>query len=763
MKDYDFSTLNDKEFEILCLDLLNNKYDLNLQAFKVGKDKGIDLRYSSKSNNNEIVVQAKQYSGSKFAQLKHSLLKKEIVKVGKLKPERYIIVTSLPLSASEKDELKQGLNPFVKTSNDILGKDDLNTLLREFPHIEKSHFKLWFSSVTILETILNNAIESRTQYHLKKIKNKIPFYVVTKKLDSALKILNKEKLLLITGQPGIGKTTLADMILFEKAYSGFRVYKVENIREAEDVISNNPEDKQLFYFDDFLGSNYLEIINTVKRESQITSFVDRIRFSSNKFLLLTTRTVILNYAKENYERIGHSEIGSRQFELKLTDYSLLEKAKILYNHLFFKNIPEYLLDSILDDKFYFHIIRHLNYTPRIIDFITDEARISSFTKDNYRDYILGNLRNPSEIWRYSFNNQISHEDRCLLLTLFSFAANIEDRILYSAFENRMTYEKREHNQIIQSNQFRISIRLLLNGFILSTINSEEKTRDFSFINPSLVDFLIGYVADSYQEQKTLISSAKYFEQLNRFIPSREILNLSIELQKVIRDKISKNELIFIDENITKSRKNSKISHILVNFCRKINIDYVLYQHISEIDFENLNSEIAEDIEFIILNLNDSPQSFKFILDNFDLIISNYLGQVSSKYEVWKIPDMFRKFGLDYDEFSIQKENIFILELVVERVMSNDGIYLIEENLSEITDITETEYLTNSLLEIKWDLYDILFPNRDDQTEIEFDEEDWAKKIEGLKCGMEYEYDEYYRESNENGISEDYLIERLFEK
>ena len=201
MNNYNFSTLNDKEFEQICKDLLNAKFGLELQDFKVGKDKGIDLRYSSIKNNNSIVVQAKHYIGSKYAQLKHTLKEKEYSKIKSLKPDRYIVTTSLSLTAIEKDELKEILEPYVKTSNDIIGQESLNEYLSENKNIETKYFKLWFSSINVFRTILNNAIESRTKYLLEKIQRNFPYYVVTKKLDAANKILIKEKLLLITGQP----------------------------------------------------------------------------------------------------------------------------------------------------------------------------------------------------------------------------------------------------------------------------------------------------------------------------------------------------------------------------------------------------------------------------------------------------------------------------------------------------------------------------------------------------------------------------------
>lgn len=92
MNNYNFSTLNDKEFEQLTKDLLNAKYELNLQDFKVGKDQGIDLRFSTQSNNNSTVVQVKHFLNSGFSQLKSTLKNKELDKVKILSPDRYIIV-----------------------------------------------------------------------------------------------------------------------------------------------------------------------------------------------------------------------------------------------------------------------------------------------------------------------------------------------------------------------------------------------------------------------------------------------------------------------------------------------------------------------------------------------------------------------------------------------------------------------------------------------------------------------------------------------
>ena len=46
---------------------------------------------------------------------------------------------------------------------DLLGREDLNNLLRKHTEVEQKHFKLWLSSTSILERILRSGIYNRTQ------------------------------------------------------------------------------------------------------------------------------------------------------------------------------------------------------------------------------------------------------------------------------------------------------------------------------------------------------------------------------------------------------------------------------------------------------------------------------------------------------------------------------------------------------------------------------------------------------------------------
>jgi Holliday junction resolvasome RuvABC ATP-dependent DNA helicase subunit len=771
MYDYSFLSLNDKEFEKLCKDLLNSKFNLALQDFKMGKDRGIDLRYSSQNNNNSVIVQAKHYAKSSYVQLKHVMKHEELNKINALKPDRYIVTTSISLSSHEKDELKSILSPWVLTSNDIISREDLNGYLSEFKEIEIKYFKLWFSSLTVFNSILNNAIEGRSRSYLEKISQNISIYVITKKLDEAYKILNKEKLLLISGQPGIGKTTLAEIILVSWAKVDFKIYKVENITEAEDVISISDDEKQLFFFDDFLGANYVEIVNAHKTETQLTSFVERIKNSPNKYLLLTTRTVILNQAVEKYEKIHQSRIANKQFELRLTDYSRYEKALILYNHLYFRNIKEDFFNSIIDNQFYKKIIDHRNYTPRIIDFITNKSIINEFSIDHYRQYIINNLNNPKEIWRYSINNQINYLDKCLLITLFTFSGGVVESSLLKAFEKRLEFEKIEHNQIINSNQFLESLKILLNGFITSRLVVEYNYRFYDFINPSLTDYFLGYLSESYEERKSAISSVLYFEQLKRFDLKGNLIPLEKDLQIIIRDKINSNQLLIAETYF----HNSDIQHYaliletLCKYCNDINIDSLLLKYLELIDFTSSIKIILSKLNYVLMSIKDSPLTIQYIQTNFIMILEGMMASTWDLDIAKNIPDLFSKYSQNYDEYYESDSGFDKLITVVENTLKAQEQEIIEDKGNSITDENELNEMYSELEDIENDLRSKLFltssfvydfgitPNLDD----------WSSKMKENAERIDREtedsegFDSHYEHLDFNPLEEEHAIDDLF--
>ena len=173
MTDYDFKSLNDKEFEILCTDLLGEVQGRRFERFKAGKDAGVDGRYFT-DQGKEVVLQCKHWSNTPVAKLIRALSNIEKPKLDKLKPQRYLLTVSNPLSRADKKAIHRALSPYVVSESDIYGKEDLNDLLKDKAHIEQRHYKLWLHSSNVLGHILNNAISrvARGNFPLRRSQNR---------------------------------------------------------------------------------------------------------------------------------------------------------------------------------------------------------------------------------------------------------------------------------------------------------------------------------------------------------------------------------------------------------------------------------------------------------------------------------------------------------------------------------------------------------------------------------------------------------------
>ena len=199
---------------MLSRDLLQRELGVTLESFKAGKDKGIDLRHSEPADDS-LIVQCKHYAGSPIGLLLSHLEKTELPKIRLLSPQRYIITTSIGLSPNDKEKLLSVLTPFCRNTGDILGREDLNNLLGKFPEIERKNFKLWMSSAEVLQRILNASIYQKTAVGKETIERRVKLYVMNPSYDKAKHILDSKHYCIIAGIPGIGKTTLAEILCFE--------------------------------------------------------------------------------------------------------------------------------------------------------------------------------------------------------------------------------------------------------------------------------------------------------------------------------------------------------------------------------------------------------------------------------------------------------------------------------------------------------------------------------------------------------------------
>lgn len=189
----------------------------------------MDGRYF-KSDGGEVVLQCKHWQTTPLERLVVHLEKVERTKIEKLKPASYILAVSHPLSRTDNARIREILSPDVLRDDDILGREDLNDILARDSRIERRHYKLWIRSSSVLKHMLNKAIHDRSAYSLEEIIRDVKLYVPTQLHDKAIEKLEQLGTVIVTGAPGIGKSTLANHMALHYVDRGFELVLIGGVQ-----------------------------------------------------------------------------------------------------------------------------------------------------------------------------------------------------------------------------------------------------------------------------------------------------------------------------------------------------------------------------------------------------------------------------------------------------------------------------------------------------------------------------------------------------
>jgi hypothetical protein len=535
MPDYNFKMLSPIDFENLLRDLLQSELSIRLESFKAGKDLGIDLRYS-KSSGSPLIVQAKHYVDTGFRGLLSHLEQKEKLKIARLKPERYLLATSVPLSPANKTAILETLSPYVRGSEDIYGREDLNNLLGLFPEIERQHFKLWLSSTAVLEQVLHGRILNRTKITLQDISEKAQLYVSNDSFNCALSILREHNYVIIAGIPGIGKTTLAKMLVLHFLRADYEFIDVSyDISEAYSITERKRP--RVLLYDDFLGRTSITENLRKNEDHRLFDFISSVRRTKSAKLILTTREYILRQAQTTYDILNSPIFEKPQCIVDLSHYTRPIRAKILYNHLYFSRLPKDYVEEIVKQATYLKIVDHPNYSPRIVEYMTDPMWVDSREADKYPAVFLRNLQEPFLIWEQAFNNHLTDTARETLL----LPGTLPREVLVEDLKRAARHFVSTDGVAISQRKFLRALSELQGNF--AVLRRDRENDIVAFHNPSVQDFVESYLDKNPHLYETLLGAACFFEQVQWTCERVAKDGRVKELRKALSDALQRNLLV----------------------------------------------------------------------------------------------------------------------------------------------------------------------------------------------------------------------------
>lgn len=641
---YDFTNLSDIEFERLSADILSRQLGVKLRYFSAGRDGGIDLVDAQ----NTIVVQVKHYAKSNFSSLLTSL-KKEVDKVKKINPKQYYICVSQELTASNIAAIYNLFKEYMNDTSNIITRAELVEFLNEDSNqdILRKNFKLWLLSDKLLKDIFNNQIFIDSEVLLDDINEDYNYFVQTNVFNEALEILKKQRLLMLYGAPGVGKSINSKMLAaaFVKEDYIIRYTTDGQVSNIKRVISENPDVKEVILLDDCLGQYYFNLKSGQDRE--LIALIKYIKQHNNKVLILNTRVTILNEAKrarfEFRDFLDQDKIPLKTIDMDQISRS--EKSEIFYNHLTRNQIPKLYFEALRKDKKYRHIISHKNYNPRIIEFVTQKHRYNKVLPEVYFQYIFKNLSNPREVWADEFDERLEETDRIFMHTLFSLTDTYTDiEVLKECFIFRLQNEGLakstvDYFSVVKSRPTKSLVRIF-------DVDGSQK---IGVLNPSINDYLNSTLKSNTIGLNAIRESILYIEQLEKMydqkeaeeiiirqLNSEEFLNLKsldnkkveyfyyeIAKAKILKDSykpLIKNNFNKLNESLTSIKNTPKKSEIIAEFLgQKTLFDFY--------DFgENLKDSTFVDVFISNLDFKGIVEVL-FILKKEEILIPSLMEQL----------------------------------------------------------------------------------------------------------------------------------------
>lgn len=664
---YDFKTLNDKEFEAFAVDIIGNLLGCRIERFKAGRDQGVDGRYYA-DDSSEVILQCKHWANTPVAQLISKLETIEKPKLNKLKPKRYLLVVSNSLSRADKEKILKVLSPYILRQDDIFGAEDLNDLLGRAKEVESRHYKLWLHSSNVLSLILHHGILGRSEYTLEEIQDEAKKYAVTEHHRSALKQLEALRAIIITGEPGIGKTTLASHLCIHYIAQGYQFISIaDDIKQAEDVFDK--EVKQIFYFDDFLGRNYLEALSGHEGK-KITDFVRRIARDPTKRFVLTSRSTILNQGKLLIDLFAHRNLERNEYELRIASLKNVDRAHILFNHVWHSSLELSYVEEIYSGKRYRQIVKHRNFNPRLVSYITDATRLNNIGADAYWDFITQSLVRPAAIWENPFVAQQDDFGRAIILLVVLHRQPIEEPYLSELYEE---YISLPSNQGMKGRrEFLTNIKTLTGSFLNRIVDRNGVKIDL--FNPSIADYVLRRYADDAATLRNAFSCLRnkaglqtlrslYESKIIRVDGARSIILALI--QKITSLDMSEASVSYLSELFTVA---AKLGQGVQAF--KAPLEGIAnHIYLSATDADSLDDCISVIEWALDEKLLSDEQALEFL--------SRVVDGIYSESDIEKSYGLLARIPSDLPEFSSLEEKI-----------ESAVIGLVTESISDFVDIPE---------------------------------------------------------------------------
>lgn len=305
-------------------------------------------------------------------------------------------------------------------------------------------------------------------------------------------------------------------------------------------------------------------------------------------------------------------------------------------------------------------IKHKNFNPRLIAFITDTKKIQKeqIETKNYWNYIVDKLDNPQDIWKNTFDKQSDDFTRAIVMLAVFNGNKIEENSLRDSYSRYIQLADLTSGSHI-SKEFDSIIEEVVKYF-LNRNQTYSKKIEYSLFNPSIADFILNRYKNDTKKLIDIFSSLKTIESLKEFrfkkndktiyetvilylykkidikmenIDYSLMLLYLVEFINIRRDDISTEKRNMLIQSIISESKDFTLIDEFISIMEYIDLDEL------EINNYNFISKIIDNAKFLdeelvnniiklidIFNITDIE-----IIQKFNKITNEYLEQALDGY------------------------------------------------------------------------------------------------------------------------------------
>jgi hypothetical protein len=323
-------------------------------------------------------------------------------------------------------------------------------------------------------------------------------FVITDAYRKSVNALSEKNVVLLLGEPMVGKTTIAAFLCMSMIDEGnFNFIQVNDLYELKKHW--NPNERQLFWIDDVFGATRY---NEEKSEefNKLFMYLSGLIHKGSK-VILTSRTYIFNQAQNHLKSSVSQVFSDSQVVIHVLDLTPAEKQYLLYNHIKYGNQDKSFktkIKPLLDD-----VVRNQEILPEIARRLGNRmfTKNLSISKSGLKEF----LNKPVD-FLYDTISNLSEEALAAMILVFAHANKLPSPV-------RLLQKDKEMLGLLTSNASRAvqMLQVLKDDFLLLTQGSERYWR---FKHPTLMEAIAKYLSKNTELLDVYIKHAPLIIVLN---------------------------------------------------------------------------------------------------------------------------------------------------------------------------------------------------------------------------------------------------------